>query len=200
MLDGDFWQLDIATAWWSTIHVSSIQSFGVQGVSSAGVFPGVKSFHSCDVAASNNNFYIFGGSFAGTPFGLVYVYAQFPGFENHLWRYNFTSTQWTWVKGNQTNQVGYSVGRNIESPLNIPAGRNGHTFNAMTQIDAFLMFGGFSYTSVNGFYLFYAAALTQRLLERFVAIQHYIIPVEMAKWQHVIYQSTISLWRTRSCF
>ena len=68
---GDFWSLDIATAWWSTIHVEMNQNFGSQGVASPVVFPGKKFAHSCGVT-TNNMFFLFGGIYTGTHMAVTW--------------------------------------------------------------------------------------------------------------------------------
>lgn len=59
-IDGDFWSFDLDSAWWTTIHLSQSQNFGLQGVASSTTFPGLKNAIGCATAA-NTNFYLFGG-------------------------------------------------------------------------------------------------------------------------------------------
>lgn len=56
--------------------------------------------------------------------------------------------QWTFLKGNSSfgtyTTYGSSIGVGLESSLNLPAGRNGHSMNAMSSSNSFVMFGGYT--------------------------------------------------------
>lgn len=135
---GDLWSFDVATAWWTTLHISKTQSFGTQGVPSSTTFPGVKYWHACAMSPFDNQFYLFGG-WAGT--GSLR--------ENNMWSYNFSLKQWTFLKGNSApgtyTTYGVSAGVGIEAPSNLPAGRQMHSLNAMTSTASFIMFAGSTY-------------------------------------------------------
>lgn len=141
-LDGGFWSFDVVSAWWSTIHISNLQKFGVQGVPSNSTFPGFKYFHACVISSFDNQFYLFGGSDSGTI--LITLMILITVNENNIWRFNFTLQQWTFLKGNLL--LGTSVGLGVESPLNFPTGRWEHTMNAMSSSNSIVVFGGRSDT------------------------------------------------------
>lgn len=58
---GDFWYLDIATSWWTSIHQSNSQNFGLQGVASDSTYPGPKGGHTCATTSHNDLIYLFAG-------------------------------------------------------------------------------------------------------------------------------------------
>lgn len=66
--------------------------------------------------------------------------------ENHVWNFNFTSNQWTWISGNPTDLTAHSVGKGVESPTNIPAARDSHSMNSLSSVNSFLVFGGYTFS------------------------------------------------------
>lgn len=151
-LDGDFWAFDVQSAWWSTIHGGNGMAFGVKGQPSASVFPGIKYASSCILNGIDNRFYLFAGRTAMSKLCIFYRNLT-SAMENHLWAYDFLLSQWAWLGGNNTVRTAYSVGRGIESPLNVPAARgtyfSAQTLNALTTVNALLMFGGGKICDVN---------------------------------------------------
>ncbi|MBP1661511.1 MAG: Ig-like, group 2 [Candidatus Aminicenantes bacterium] len=68
-----------------------------------------------------------------------------------LWSFNLTTSEWTWVSGNDTYQFASYGTKGVSNPSNIPGGR----ISGVTWIDAsgkLWLFGGMGFTSVGGFY------------------------------------------------
>lgn len=139
------WMLDIATTLWTTIHTSQPQNFGVKGMPSSSVFPGVKYGHACS-SSFDGSLYLFAGNTGG-------------GGDNNMWMFNFTTSQWTWIVGNSGTTGSYSVKIGIESSSNLPSSRFGHTMNALTTYNGFLVFGGYTQCKIFVRSLTYSSSL-----------------------------------------
>lgn len=123
--------LDLNTVFWTTIHSLRDQNFGTMGVGAANVFPGTLAQGACAITSLDKQFSMFGGAIA--PWGM----------NNDMWSHDFHTGQWKWVKGDYSMSSGYSVGKGIEAPSNIPSLRFGHTMNAQTSSNNLLVFGGY---------------------------------------------------------
>lgn len=135
----DLWKYDPATNNWTWVNGSNIieqySTYGTQGIPHAANKPGA-TYASVSWTDANNNLWLFGG------FG--YTDNDF-GFLNTLWKYNPSTNQWTWVKGDKTiDKVGVYGAKGIEHTNNKPGGRYG----SRTWTDAngnLWLFGGYGY-------------------------------------------------------
>lgn len=135
----DLWKYDPATNNWTWVKGSNIieqySTYGTQGTPHAANKPGA-TYASVSWTDANNNLWLFGG------FG--YTDNDF-GFLNTLWKYNPSTNQWTWVKGDKTiDKVGVYGTKGVEHANNKPGGRYG----SRTWTDAngnLWLFGGYGY-------------------------------------------------------
>lgn len=69
-------------------------------------------------------------------------------FSNDLWK--FDGQYWTWMHGsNDFNSLGYSPGKGIIDPLNIPGSRESHSVVVDSEGNTWL-FGGTAYATNTG--------------------------------------------------
>lgn len=135
----DLWKYDPATNNWTWVNGSNIieqySTYGTQGIPHAANKPGA-TYASVSWTDANNNLWLFGG------FG--YTDNDF-GFLNTLWKYDPSTNQWTWVKGDKTiDKVGVYGTKGVEHANNKPGGRYG----SRTWTDAngnLWLFGGYGY-------------------------------------------------------
>jgi hypothetical protein len=118
-------------------------SYGTIGVPSILNIPGPR--HS-GVAwtDTSGNFWLFGGeNVSGSG-----------GFFNDLWRYNPSTTEWTWIDGpNTVNGVGFYGTQNLFSTNNIPGSRH-HGVSWVRDFDnSFWLFGGLGHAASTSGYL-----------------------------------------------
>lgn len=135
----DLWKYDPATNNWTWVKGSNIieefSTYGTQGTPHVANKPGA-TYASVSWTDANNNLWLFGG------FG--YTDNDF-GFLNTLWKYNPSTNQWTWVKGDKTiDKVGVYGTKGVEHTNNKPGGRYGS--RTWTDINGNLwLFGGYGY-------------------------------------------------------
>ena len=115
----DLWKFDPATSMWTWIKgnstINSLAAYGTLGIPAAGNNPGARN----GAVAWNDgsgSFWLFGGSgYDGASSGSL----------NDLWKYDVSSGQWAWIKGdNIINQYGIYGSQGVESVSNKPGGRN----------------------------------------------------------------------------
>ncbi len=104
---------------WTWMHgptlINTFGFYGTLGVSSPTVIPGSRH------AAGNwvdlaGNLWLFGGEGLGQ--------SGTSGWLNDLWKYNITTSQWTWMKGDSVkNKNGVYGTQGVSSPLNNPGSR-----------------------------------------------------------------------------
>ena len=117
----DLWKYDPDINQWTWVNGDHNAAgvygiYGTQGVPAATNRPGERSSATAFKDASGN-FWIFGGSGYGT---------TTVGYLNDLWKYDPTTDQWTWMKGDQeTYQVGVYGTIGIANQANKP-GTRGH--------------------------------------------------------------------------
>lgn len=138
----DLWKYNPSTNQWTWIKGSqNIDITGVYGtvnVAAAANNPGGRSGCVSWVDASGN-FWIFGGSGYGVLLN---------GELNDLWKYNPTTNQWTWVKGDQTPNVNGVYGvLNTPAAGNKPGGRHNIGGGWTDASGNLWMFGGSGYGS-----------------------------------------------------
>jgi Secretion system C-terminal sorting domain/Galactose oxidase, central domain len=132
-------QIDPNTPWtWmkgdNTIDQSGV--YGTQGIAAISNKPGARNSSTTWIDASGN-LWLFGGSGFGT--GTL-------GYLSDLWKYNQTSNQWTWMKGdNATGQYSVYGTKGVANSANKP----GAAYASVSWTDAsgnLWLFGGFGYT------------------------------------------------------
>ena len=70
---------------------------------------------------------------------------------NDLWMYNMTSTQWTWLTGDNIRSMYSDYGiKGTPYNVNCPGGRYSHSMVLHPSLNAFIMFGGVGYTGTSG--------------------------------------------------
>ncbi len=114
----DLWRYNIASNMWTWCGGSNIANdpgvYGTMGVPSVNNYPmGRCETNGCWVDSATNSFWLFGGDRATTYTGI-----------NDLWKYNVTTGEWTWMKGDTlaSNAGTYGV-MNLPDPMNDPGGR-----------------------------------------------------------------------------
>lgn len=116
-----------------------IGSYGTQGVAANGNKPGARESGYTWMDANGNLWLLGGYGFTSSNSALAEL--------NDLWKYNPTTNQWTWMKGdNIDNPIGVYGTQGVASAINKPGGRDG----GISWTDAsgnFWMFGGYGLTS-----------------------------------------------------
>ncbi len=136
----DLWKFNPSTNQWTWVKgnnsINQFSVYGTMGTANTANKPGA-AFSSVSWRDANNNLWLFGG------FG--YTDNAF-GFLNALWKYNPSTNQWTWVKGDKiVDKVGVYGTKGVEHTNNKPGARYG----SQTWIDAsgnLWLFGGYGYS------------------------------------------------------
>lgn len=140
----DLWSYKISNGQWTWLkgdNVPNISStFGIQGQVSEGNYPGGRE-NSVTWKDAAGNFWLFGG------YGIT---QSGGGYYNDLWKYNPSTQQWIYIKGdNSINNYGNYGTKGLAANTNKPGARTG----SISWIDAsgkLWLFGGFGY-SASGF-------------------------------------------------
>lgn len=116
----DLWFYQISNNTWTWISGDTTRNrlgvYGTQGVSSSSNIPGSRDQHGMWSDLSGN-IWVFGGSGYASTGGA--------GLLNDLWKYNPSTNQWTWVKGDNSLNGGSVYGiKGVSSPLNKPGARS----------------------------------------------------------------------------
>lgn len=143
----DLWKYAPATGQWTWIAGSTVVNtpgvYGVLGMPDAVSSPGAREAGVTWIDSSGN-LWLFGG--------LGYDSTGSAGSLSDLWKFNPTTTQWTWVGGAGTTNVGGQYGvAGVAAPTNAPGAR----FTAASWTDGsgnLWLFGGQGYdaTGANG--------------------------------------------------
>ena len=89
--------------------------YGTQGIAAAGNNPGAR-YGAVSWTDASGSLWMFGGNFITNTYGLL----------NDLWKYNPSTNQWTWMKGdNITNVAGIYGIQGTAAAGNKPGARNG---------------------------------------------------------------------------
>lgn len=118
---GDLWCYDIALNQWAwmkgSYSMGQYGSYGTQGVAAPDIAPGFRSNAVC-WAGSDHSLYLFGGDGYGGPGAYGHL--------NDLWRYDITTSQWTWLGGSDAaDQPGAYGGPGVTAAEVAPGGRSG---------------------------------------------------------------------------
>ena len=137
----DLWKYNISTNEWTWVNGSQFSSgninYGMLGVSSPTNSPAGR-VSQMSFTDTTGNFWLFGGFYMGK-------------YLNDLWKYNLTTNEWTWMKGDSaTNQYSIYGVQHIPNNLNKPGGRCTATGWSDSN-NNFWLFGGNGYSeSANG--------------------------------------------------
>ena len=139
----DLWKYDISTNQWAwmagTSGTNQVGNYGTQGVTTATNYPGSR-YYSVGLTDSSGNFWLFGGAgYAAAGSGELY----------DLWKYNTTTSQWTWMKGpNTTSNYGTYGALGREGTTYQPGGRQRAT-GWIDANDNIWIFGGWGYAAAS---------------------------------------------------
>jgi gliding motility-associated-like protein len=104
----NMWKYSIATNMWTWMKGNSTPGppvYGIQGVESPTVNPGTCNETDCHWTDSN---------------GMLWLYTEFDG---NLWKFNPTTNNWTWMKGNGSTTINPTYGTiNVFGLNNTPGG------------------------------------------------------------------------------
>jgi N-acetylneuraminic acid mutarotase len=143
----EFWKYNPATNEWtwvrgSVIFYNNAPVYGTKGVPAATNWPGSRRAGVSWTDAAGD-LWLFGGRGAG-----------FPGYRNDVWKYNTSTSQWTWVSGDATPTNGNAYGvygiKGVPSVDNKPGGRYG-SVNWIDTDGNLWIFGGIGLTTNPGF-------------------------------------------------
>ena len=140
----DLWKYNILTNEWTWMKgdstIDNHGEYGSLGISSTTNKPGGRRYMHSFTGASGN-FFLFGG------YGFASPTTSFEGSLNDLWKYNLSTNEWTWIKGDSTNDnFGNYGSQGIPAPNNKPGGRSSST--AWTDATGnFWLFGGLGRTN-----------------------------------------------------
>ncbi len=136
----DLWKYDIATNMWTWVSGSNTTdqngTYGAKTVASVSNIPGARQA-SAAWTDNSNNFWLFGGY--GFPASGNHSYL------NDLWRYNVSTSEWTWMSGTDTiNQPAIYGTKGVAFPNNISGGRQ-MSIPWKDKSGDLWMFGGWGY-------------------------------------------------------
>lgn len=139
----DLWKFDPLNNKWTWMKGDSATgqycAYGIQGTANTANKPGA-TFAGVSWTDANHNLWLFGGfGFSNNAFGFL----------NSLWKYNTTTNEWTWIKGDSIiNNTGNYGTLGTESAGNKPGARYG----SQTWTDAngnLWLYGGYGYDTSN---------------------------------------------------
>jgi hypothetical protein len=140
----DLWKYDPSTNQWTLIGGSStpnvLGQYGTQGTPTSATWPGSR-YMSATLIDQNGKFWLWGGYGYGSSL-------QSEGYLNDLWKYDPSTAQWTWIKGDKTHGVTSVYGtQGVIATTNKLGGRA----SAQSWIDNtnnFWFFGGDGYSDL----------------------------------------------------
>ncbi|HYD20369.1 MAG TPA: kelch repeat-containing protein, partial [Flavipsychrobacter sp.] len=138
----DLWKYDVSTNEWTWMHGDNIIDqfgvYGTQGTAAPANKPGARN-GAVSWTDTSGNFWLFGG------FGFGETGAV--GMLNDLWKYDVTSNQWAWMKGDKTpGHYGVYGTIGVAAATNLPGSRG----SAVSWVDTsnnLCMIGGFAWPS-----------------------------------------------------
>jgi N-acetylneuraminic acid mutarotase len=138
----DLWEYDLTTHEWTWVSGSNTGNqagiYGTKDIAAPANVPGGR-HGAMSWIDSQGKLWLFGGSGYNSVRNYVWL--------NDLWKYDPTTTEWTWVSGSNTgNQAGIYGTKDTAASSNVPGGRNW----AISWIDSqgrLWLFGGEGYYS-----------------------------------------------------
>ncbi|MDI1355870.1 MAG: kelch repeat-containing protein, partial [bacterium] len=139
-IGNDLWKYNPTGNTWTWMKGSNVgnqyATYGLQGTPSASNNPGGRWIASSWIDNAGK-FWLFGGEAYAVSFGT--------GKSNELWRYDPTTSEWTWMNGySLLNQNGNYGTIGVSSPFNNPGSRRGAMTWKSSSGDLWL-FGGYGY-------------------------------------------------------
>jgi hypothetical protein len=115
----DLWKYDVPSGTWTWMKGSNTPGkfgvYGLRGVPNAANTPGAR-FSPTSWTDASGNLWLFGGDGNG---------AGSNGYLNDLWKYDTSSGNWSWVKGNSgVDQLGVYGTQGVAAATNTPGGRD----------------------------------------------------------------------------
>lgn len=143
----DLWKYNTTSNQWTWIKGDDVIDrpgvYGVQGVASATNKPGGR-YVSVSWKDNSGNFWLFGGSgFNESTQGSL----------NDLWKYNPSTNQWTWIKGDKVMNGAGVYGTQGSTDANNKPGARYVSVSWTDMTGNLWLFGGFGYASGNEGYL-----------------------------------------------
>ncbi|MEO5673207.1 MAG: kelch repeat-containing protein, partial [Chitinophagales bacterium] len=137
----DLWKYDINTNLWTwmsgfnTLDVTAV--FGTQGMADSANTPGGRLETAATWVDDSNNLWLFGGILCCSASGDM----------NDIWKYNMSTSEWTWVKGSSApNQLSVYGTKGVPAADNTPGGRRVYS-HWKTADNKFWIFGGQQYSN-----------------------------------------------------
>jgi hypothetical protein len=118
----DLWKFDVSTLEWTWMSGSNtsgdLGNFGIQGIPSVNNYPSARGEANTSwVDSASNTLWLYGGQ---TPTNY--------GGANDVWKYDITTNEWTWMKGDTISYTNPVFGiKGVPDPLNTPGGRCSYT-------------------------------------------------------------------------
>jgi N-acetylneuraminic acid mutarotase len=140
------WKYNLTTAEWTWVSGTqntqgAVGVYGAKGVASTSNTPGART-SMCTWIDSSDNIWVFGGFSMGTSHSAMPI--------NDLWKFNPTTSEWTWIGGSNTTLSTGTFGvKGTPSALNIPSARYMSSCWKDTSGN-FWVFGGSGYDSTGG--------------------------------------------------
>jgi len=143
----DLWKYNTTSNQWTWIKGDNVIDrpgvYGVQGIASATNKPGGR-YVSVSWKDNSGNFWLFGGSgFNESTQGSL----------NDLWKYNPSTNQWTWVKGDKVINGAGAYGTQGSADANNKPGARYVSVSWTDMTGNLWLFGGYGYASTNEGYL-----------------------------------------------
>jgi len=134
----DLWKYNPVTNEWTWVKGNGIAGqapvYGIQGVPSITNSPGSRLSGIPTWVDTTGNLWLCGGSF-----------------KNDLWRYDISTNEWTWMKGDTLfNSIAVHGTMGIPSPLNVPGGRVETSSSWTDSLNNLWFFGGNGFDDVGG--------------------------------------------------
>jgi PKD repeat protein len=134
----DLWKYNPVTNEWTWVKGNGIAGqapvYGIQGVPSLTNSPGSRLSGIPTWVDTTGNLWLCGGSFL-----------------NDLWRYNISTNEWTWMKGDTVNNaIGVHGTMGIPSSMNVPGGRVETTSAWTDSLNNLWFFGGNGFDDAGG--------------------------------------------------
>lgn len=139
----DLWKYTPTTGTWTFVSggegVQTAGTYGTKGTAAAANTPGGRYAATGVLDAGGNNLWLFGGAAGPNESSETYFYED-------LWNFNISTSQWTWVAGdNATGESGVYGTKGTAAAANHPGGRAAPANWAKVIGGTILIFGGAGY-------------------------------------------------------
>jgi N-acetylneuraminic acid mutarotase len=143
----DLWHYNTTSGEWTWVKGSDTGNqtgtYGIKGTPAASNTPGGRALGSSWVDA-NGDFWLFGGKNYSCKGAIGWVSE---GYRNDLWRYDISTSEWTWMSGSDiADQAGTYGTKGTPAAANIPGAR-WESFSWVDTDGDFWIFGGYGFDS-----------------------------------------------------